>query len=81
MKGLANSVGAATVIALGLQLGVNGESMRQGTTVSPPVPGADETGSPVAETFQELAFRRLMTADHSVDVDDALDVNGGVSDT
>lgn len=82
MKGLANSVGIATIVALGVQPGANGESVRQGTTVSAPVLGGDEAGFPVAaETLQELAFRRLMTAEHNVDGDDALDVNGGVSDT
>lgn len=86
MKGLANSVGAATVIALGLQPGANGDSSPQLTTVvGAKSGGRDHAAIRVGETLQELAFRRLQTADHTVessddDVDDALDFNGGVSD-
>lgn len=86
MKVLANSVGAATIIALGLQPGANGESLPQGTAVgAAKAGGRDHAAIRVGETLQELAFRRLQTADHRVDssdddVDDALDFNGGVSD-
>ena len=82
MKGLANSVGAATIFALGLHRGANGQSLRQGTTDSGRTARAAETGPRMEEITGANAWRGLQSADHRADgeTDDALDVNGTVSD-
>ena len=83
MKGLANSVGAATIFALGLHRGANGQSLRQGTTDSGRTARAAETGPRMEEITGANAWRGLQSADHRADgeTDDALDVNGTVSDS
>ena len=82
MKGLANSVGAATIFSLGLHPGANGQSLRQGTTDSGRSARAAETGLRMEEITGANSWRGLQSADHMADgeTDDALDVNGTVSD-
>ena len=82
MKGLANSVGAAAIFALGLHPGASGQSLRQGTTGSGRTARVAETGSRMEITGAN-DLRGLQSADHRADgeTDDALDVNGTVSDS
>ena len=80
MKGPANYVRVAAMMALGLQPGANGRAMRQGTTGSDQSSGLDEPGSPVVDTVDASSSRGLRTGDHQAAItDDAIDVNGGVS--
>lgn len=81
MKGLANSFRTATVIALGLQAGANGQAVRQGTAGSGAPAGADEPVSLGLDTGEGVPSRGLRSGGHmAAYTDDALDVNGGVSD-
>lgn len=82
MKGLVNSFRAATIIALGLQAGANGQAGRQGTERSGATAGADEPVSLGLDTGEGSLHRGLRSSDQKgAYTDDALDVNGGVSDS
>ena len=76
MKGLTGSVGAVTVIALGLFPGANGNLLRQeladhGQT------GSGDAGSPSMQFAGDNLSRRLQR--RGAITDDALDPNGTVS--
>ena len=79
MKGLTGSVGAVTVIALGLFPGAYGNLLRQ-EPADHGVPGSVDAGSPSMQFAGDNLSRRLQRRGGPRPInDDALDPNGTVS--